>query len=271
VTLPHPILSFWIASLDLNTGVRHTPWGAIVADPRYPRVYEANHASVLHLVPELTLEDIRADLLPALEESRATHEHIEIMDADDHSPAVRDLLSSPGEHDPDVVMIFEGEDPPARPRSSSKIRGEIRVEEVVEPDDSFWKLYRLAPNEYGQPLPDEVLDQMLARVQEVFLPWERFFIAMVEDSIAGMASVLRLVGVAYIDNVVTLPQFRRRGVATALVNRVVAASLEAGASAAFLLAEENGAPQYLYERLGFRVRRRCYGFTRPLRGAASPG
>jgi ribosomal protein S18 acetylase RimI-like enzyme len=268
VTLPDPILSFWTASLDLQATLRPTPWGAIVTDPRYPRVYEANHASVLGLAPDLTLQDIQTELLPALEEAGATHEHIEVMDADDDCPALRHLLATPGEHDPDVVMVYEDEGLPEGRRAWLPGPEGIQVEEVEHPDDSFWKLYRLVPNEYGERLPDEVLDQMLNRVQELFLPWERFFVAVVDGSIAGMVSVLALEGVAYIDNVVTLPRFRRHGIATAGVTRAVSASLDAGAEVVFLLAEENGPPQRLYERLGFRVHRRCYGFTRPLPGRA---
>jgi len=266
VTLPEPILSFWNASLRLHGSVRETSWGSIVTDTRYPRVYEANHASILRPAPKLTLEDVRNELLPALEEAGATHEHIEIMDADDDSPALRELLASPGEHDPDLLMVYEGDGliiqaPPG-----------IGVRELTEPDHGFWEEYRLVPNEYGEPLPDQVLDEMLARVQELFVPsGERFFVGIVEGAIAGMVSVLTLEGVAYIDNVVTLPPFRGRGIATAGVTQAVSVSLEAGADAVFLLAEEGGAPQRLYERMGFVVRRRCYGFTRPLHGATSEG
>jgi ribosomal protein S18 acetylase RimI-like enzyme len=264
MTLPGPILSFWMTSLDLHAAVRRTPWGAIVTDPRYPLVFEANHASVLQRVPGLTLADIRAELLPALGQAGATHEHIEVMDADDDSPSLHDLLASPGEHDPDVVMVYEDEAATGERRAGGHQPVGLRIEEVVRPDEPFWSLYRQVPNEYGERLPEAILDQMLARARELFLPWETFFAATVDGSIASVASVLTLEGVAYIDNVVTLPPFRGRGIASAVVSRAVSASQRAGAELVFLLAEENGAPQRLYERLGFRVHRRCYGFTRPL-------
>lgn len=237
-----------------------------MTDPRYPRVYEANHASVLRLAPELTVEDIRAELLPALEEAGATNEHIEIMDADDDSPALRELLGSPGEHCPDLVMLYEGDGRVAEAPAGTDVR------ELREPDQGFWEEYRLVPNAYGETLPDEVLDEMLGRVQELFVPaGDRFFVATIDEAIAGVVSVLPLEGVAYIDNVVTLPRFRGRGVATAAVTRAVSESLGTGAEAVFLLTEEGAAAQRLYERIGFVGRRRCYGFTRPLHGASSAG
>lgn len=254
-----------MASLGLHDRVVETSWGVVVTDRRYPRVYEANHASVLRRAPDLTVADIRAELLSALEQTGATHEHVEFMDSDDESPALRNLLASPGEHDPDVVMVCEGNGLPI-PKIATPTRGEVNVQEVLKPDETYWELVRAVPNQYGDPLPDDVLDQMLARVRDLFVPaGQRFFLGTVGGTNAGVASVLTLDGVAYVDNVATWPQFRGRGVASATVSTAVHESLRSGAEVVFLLAEEGGAAQRLYERLGFRARRRCYGFTRPLR------
>lgn len=270
MTLPEPILSFWNASLGLQDRVLQTSWGAVATDSRYPRVYEANHASVLHHAPGLAVTDIRAELLPALEQAGATHEHIEFMGADEDSPALRELLASPGEHDADVLMVYEGDRLPLTPGALAEMPEGVGVREVLYSEGPFWELYADVPNQYGHRLPDEVLDQMLDRVEQLFVPaGERFFLGTVNGAGAGVASVLTLQGVAYVDNVVTWPQFRGRGVATATVRTAVRAILEAGAELVFLLAEEGGAPQRLYERLGFRVWRRCFGFTRPLYGRSA--
>jgi ribosomal protein S18 acetylase RimI-like enzyme len=233
-------------------------------------VYEANHASVLAPSPDLALQDIRDELHPALEEVGASHEHIEFMDAADDNPALRELLASSGEQDPHVLMVYEGEHPLGAGRASSNEPTGIRVVEIEQPDESFWERYRSVPNEYGEVLADDVLDQMLARVQEILGPAERFFVGSVNGALAGIVSVLNLEGVACVDNVVTLSAFRGRGVATATVTQAVSARLGAGAKEVFLLAEENSVAQRIYERLGFRVRRRCYSFTRPLlRGSSA--
>jgi ribosomal protein S18 acetylase RimI-like enzyme len=265
VTLPERILSFWNASLGLHDRVHKTSWGAVVTDSRYPSVHEANQASVLHAAPNLTVGEIRAELLPALELVGATDEHIEFMDADDDSPALRELLASPGEHDPDVLMVYEGEGPAFTPRALAEMPQGVEVREVQYSEEPFWELYADVPNQYGDRLPDEVLDQMLDRVEQLFVPaGERFFLGTVNGTGAGVASVLTLEGVAYVDNVVTWPEFRRRGVASAIVSKTVRASLEGDADLVFLLTEEGGAAQRLYQRLGFEVRRRCFGFTRRL-------
>lgn len=231
-----------------------------MTDPRYPRVHEANHASVLRRTPGLTVGEIRAELLPALEETRATDEHIEFMDADDESPALRDLMTSTGERDSHLLMAFDN-----GPSALSDTPPGVEVHEVDKPEEPFWELLRDMPNLYGHRLPDDVLDQMLDRIRDVFVPaGMRFFVGTVNGTEAGVVSVLTLERVAYVDNVVTWPEFRGRGVATATVRATVRGSLGEGAELVFLLAEEGGQPQHLYERLGFRALRRCFACTRPV-------
>ncbi|HEX9236569.1 MAG TPA: GNAT family N-acetyltransferase, partial [Actinomycetota bacterium] len=160
--------------------------------------------------------------------------------------------------DPDVVMTFGGERLP--PTSS-----EVDVVEVPAPDPDFWPWYRDSLSEFGTELSAEVLDQMVERIRQVFLPAGlRWFVGHVEGSRAGYASMLAASGVAYIDNVVTMPGFRRRGVATAAVSAAIEASRAAGDRSIFLLAEADGCPQRLYERLGFRVRATVESYTRLL-------
>ena len=92
----------------------------------------------------------------------------------------------------------------------------------------------------------------------------RFFAGRIDGKIAGFTSLIPRDGAAYVDNVVTLSAYRRRGIASATVTRALAEAEEQGIATVFLLAEENGDPQRLYERLGFRVVSRAMGFTRPL-------
>ena len=102
---------------------------------------------------------------------------------------------------------------------------------------------------------------------EVFVPaGMRFFAGRIGGEIVGFTSLIPRDGAAYVDNVVTLSAHRRRGVASATVTRALAEAEEQGIATVFLLAEENGDPQRLYEKLGFRVVSRAMGFTRPLRG-----
>jgi predicted GNAT family acetyltransferase len=89
----------------------------------------------------------------------------------------------------------------------------------------------------------------------------------VGEEIAGFVGLLSLDGIGYLDSVVTLPSFRRRGVATAGVLHVVRESLDGGDRLVHLLADEDDAPQRLYERLGFRTRARVRSATTKLPSA----
>ena len=74
----------------------------------------------------------------------------------------------------------------------------------------------------------------------------------------------------YVDNVVTLPRFRRRGVASATTGRAVRESLAKGDRLVHLLTAEGGGPVRLYEALGFRARGTVASVTRRLRPDGRP-
>jgi ribosomal protein S18 acetylase RimI-like enzyme len=152
-------------------------------------------------------------------------------------------------------MVFEG---PLPATSAS----EVHVNEVAHPDDAFWPWYRDSLSEFGLELSIDVLDQMVRRTREVFLPAGlRWFVGGIDGEPAGYASLLSLGGVGYLDNVVTMPGFRRRGVAGATVASAVSASRKAGDRHLFLLAEQDGDAQRLYEGLGFRVAAKVESYT----------
>jgi ribosomal protein S18 acetylase RimI-like enzyme len=256
--LPEPVARFWLAAMRGHGRFVPTPWGGVSADARWPEVWEANQASVLRPDPDLTLADIRALLEPLLAEADVPTECVQFLDADRPCRAL-DELTGAGEADDDVVMVFEGPAlPPWRPSNVP-----LPVE-VTEADEAFWRFYRTVPSFYG-PLPDQVLDQMLDRIRTVFAEHLRCFVTRIDGVPAGLASVVVLDGVAEIDNVVTAEAFRGRGIASAGVQACLAAAAEMDVELVFLLAEEDGDPQRLYERLGFRVgaRSRTFALPRP--------
>jgi len=261
VTLPPLLARFWEAMSRAGRSCTQTSWGFVVADPRYPRVWDANHAAVLTPDEHTAIGEIRAELHPALRWAGAPTEHVELWALPPDAPlrAELDLISSP--LPADVDMVFEGgvaslDDPPLQ---------DIEVRDAAEFTSNFLDWYRSMRTEFGQKLPDEVLDQMLARDLDVFFPaGMRLFVAWHDGQPVGYTSLLSLAGVGYLDGVVTMPAFRGRGVATATVTAAVRASVAAGDEAVHLLAEEHGRARALYERLGFRVRARVESLTRPL-------
>src|SRR5436305_4389069 len=69
-------------------------------------------------------------------------------------------------------------------------------------------------------------------------------------------------GVAQIDEVTTVQQYRRRGLARAVVVGALRAALEGGAELVFLVADESDWPMRWYQRLGFEPVGRRYELIR---------
>jgi ribosomal protein S18 acetylase RimI-like enzyme len=262
-TLPDDVRRFSYASAEAGERHTRTHWGVVQTDSRYPRIFDANNATVLERRPGLTAAEIRRDLLPALQASGATVEHVEFWETSVRSSAFSQLAGTGDERQrgDDVVMVWEGAREGAQPRS-------VTVDVIGDPDQAFWPWYRESLTEFGGRLDDEVLDQLVARVRDVFLPYGmHWFVGLVDGERAGYTSLVSLDGVGYIDNVVTFPDFRRRGVASATVLAAIERSRAAGNRSLFLLAERGQAPQLLYERLGFRVRGVVESFTRHVQEA----
>ncbi len=258
--LPDELLPFWYER-DATEDARRTPWGMVYADPRFPLIYDANRASVLEEVSDLSLDEVRKDLVPALEWAGSPHEHIEFW-AGHNTAAVDEIRAEGAEEKHDVVMVLEKAPPPS-PADEPEVR------EIGDLDDEFLQWYRASRDDFGEETdytPD-VVDQLFRRDVEVFVPrGVRFFVGYVDGAKAGLAGLQSLEGAGYISTLVTMPEFQRRGVASALVRRVVEESQSSGDKVVHLLAEANGAPQRLYERLGFRVVSTVVSFTHPRRG-----
>jgi ribosomal protein S18 acetylase RimI-like enzyme len=229
-------------------------------DERFPDLWDANNATVLEPSPSITVSEIRDALLEPVRQVGAPTEHIEFWETSAASPALRELRVAGQQRTPDVVMTFGGGNRPELGELTA-----VHVEEVTSPGVDFLSWYRSTLNEFGTQLSEAVLDQLVRRAVDVFLPaGMRWFVATLGDRRAGYTSLVSLDGVGYLDNVVTMPAFRKRGVATATVSRAVDAGRDSGDRAIFLLAEEGGGPQRLYERLGFRTTSRVESFTRPI-------
>lgn len=266
MTLPAPLDRFWEAMARTNPVCEATAWGYLVADPRFPIVWDANHAAVLDAGDALGADELRDVARAFLRREGAAHEHIELWGLPTRSRLRDELRDRLGRDLPrDLLMAFEG-DPAALPGPAEG----IRIDEVTRPDHRLGEWLRRSRNEFGDGLSDAVLDQLVGRDLAVFRPLGlRWFVATVGTELAGYTSLVSLAGVGYLDGVVTMPAFRRRGVASSTVAAAVRASVDAGDELVHLLAEGDGGPRRLYEGLGFRARAVVESFTAPLEGAAA--
>jgi ribosomal protein S18 acetylase RimI-like enzyme len=111
---------------------------------------------------------------------------------------------------------------------------------------------------------DEVLVQQILehhrRLAEA-LP-TRLFAAEADGRHVAYAELYSEKGVGQVEDVVTLPGYRGRGLARALVLRAVEVSRSDGNELTFLVSDADDWPQRLYERLGFETIGRYARFLR---------
>jgi ribosomal protein S18 acetylase RimI-like enzyme len=91
----------------------------------------------------------------------------------------------------------------------------------------------------------------------------RHFAALVGSDVVSAADLYSDGRTAQVEDVATLPDFRNRGLASAVVLRAVAEALAAGHDFVFLIADDGDWPAELYARLGFAPLGRKWVFLRP--------
>ena len=91
----------------------------------------------------------------------------------------------------------------------------------------------------------------------------RYLAARVDGRIASYCELFSHAGTSQIESVMTLEQFRGRGLAKTIVTRALAESRAAGHDFTFLVAGADDWPKELYRKLGFDEVGREYEFVRP--------
>ena len=91
----------------------------------------------------------------------------------------------------------------------------------------------------------------------------RFFVGAADGVDACITTLYSDGAVAQIEDVATLRDYRRRGLARATVTMAIDAALEMRHELVFIVADDEDWPKDLYERLGFDPVGRACAFTRP--------
>ncbi len=104
---------------------------------------------------------------------------------------------------------------------------------------------------------------------EAFLGGTRFFVAVCGNKVLGYIGISCILDEGYITNVAVLPNYRKKGVGTALLKKVFGLARELSLSFVSLeVRESNNSAISLYEKLGFKEEGRRKNFYRePLENA----
>jgi ribosomal protein S18 acetylase RimI-like enzyme len=217
---------------------------AIISDS-VPDVYDANYLSVE--VPAVGADDLAAEAAQALE----TSHHVRVF-VEDGSVGLADDFAELGfERSSHLVLEHRTE---ADRRVDTKTIREVTLGDVLPPrTDATLR----------EPWGDADIAEQLHRARRLVtqaVP-TRFFAALVDDAIAGWCELRRHGGVAQIEDVEVLEEYRDHGLGRALVQHALDEGLRAG-DLVYLEALADDWPRELYAKLGFVVVGRRDVYTR---------
>jgi ribosomal protein S18 acetylase RimI-like enzyme len=236
------------------TRVQPSAGGFAVRHHRYPASYQHNQLYVLEPV-ELPALLADADRLLA----DAGHREVTVLD-DAIGLELAPGLTAAGYVQGRLTAMIAA----AEPTTSIEIRVQsISAEELRPVLTGNWR--RTLPN-----LGEDELRQLVDRsaATEAACQLTRLGVC-IEGAVAAWCELYEIGPTAQIENVVTLPEWRNRGFARALMAEAARRAGRSGCDLVFLLADLDDWPRHLYHRLGFREVGRSHVFARD--GSARAG
>jgi len=222
--------------------IEEFPWGELVVTPSLSRVYDANFAIVSRW--DGSAGDLETEMQRVQAAAGFAHRKTVIPRRATAEP-LWDAIERQGWDFAGRYVLMAHRRPADRAADPGV--------EVVGVGDVDWAQGRGAILETeGHGSDPEVarqlleLDRRLAHSMDV-----RHLAGVVDGKVVSYAGLYLEDGVAQIEDVATLPSFRNRGLARAVVLHAVEEAYRAGAQLVFLVADEADWPRKLYERLGF--------------------
>jgi GNAT superfamily N-acetyltransferase len=226
------------------------PFGEAFLSPALPRAYVLNS---LHVDAELDADRLVAaldDLYPSYLHRRAVVARFDIGAR--LAPALRRrrwLVER------DVYMTLQ------RERDRAAAPGLAREADVATLQAAEAATIREEP--YGRD--EDVVRQLVAMRAALAdaVPTARFFVGAADGVDAAVTTLYSDGVVAQVEDVATLRDYRRRGLARATVSAAIDAAVEMGHELVFIVADDEDWPKDLYGRIGFDPVGRAWSFTRP--------
>jgi GNAT superfamily N-acetyltransferase len=229
-----------------------TPHGWMARNRATPRVRDANFAAELRAESPAEIDEVLGEIERAFDgfEHRcvrwdpATPAPLEARLALDGWRVRSDILT----------LVLEG---PLRARAATAAAIEIRPATTPADWQALEDLHWLDHQEevdkkLRDPLDRELTGQLVA-TKLGKAPAVQYFIARVDGTDCGFfSSWPGTEGLGIVEDLYTRPEFRGRGVATALIATCIADARRRGASAILIEAMADDTPKHIYAGMGFR-------------------
>lgn len=218
-----------------------TDWGRIYLTPSLPLVWDASLIELQAVglaLAEMELAD------RAMDGHGFEHRTVVVADEADGRRLAAELAAAPGwSAERTLYMAWEEDRVERRPQATAR---EAPLREIASLRGELIESW-LRPGE-----PQETVAQLLERDRRLGeFAGDRWFVAPDAGEPAAACRLLRVDGVAQVEDVGTLPRARRRGLAQAVVLAAVAAARNDGADPIVIAADADDWPHRLYAELGF--------------------
>jgi GNAT superfamily N-acetyltransferase len=230
----------------LGQKVRQLDFARIVADPAHPNVWDTNHADCITAATrsqiDAVLESLEVDLV---------HSDWRVVHTDPQTPEpflARLAFDGFQEQAAIIQMVLKGR---VRAESAKNLQ-------LVSTDGDWTALCELVRYDHSEGLrlgdavqSHELTDGIVAGYKSRS-PACQFYLAYVDEQPVGYGScALGPAGAAIIEDLFTLPKFRRRGIASGMIAAFGDQLNDAGCATIFLGALVGQNARFLYSKLGF--------------------
>jgi ribosomal protein S18 acetylase RimI-like enzyme len=224
------------------------PFGEAFVDTRLPRAHVLNS---LHVDAEVDPDQ----LVAALDDLYAGYGHrrADVEAVDTGARLAPELRRRRWQVARNVVMALR------RPRDRDGDRSLAREVDAATHREADAATLRSEP--YGR---DEEVVRQLVDMRTAFaaaIPVTRWFVGAADGVDAAVTTLFSDGRVAQIEDVVTLRDYRRRGLARAALTLALDAAIDMGHELVFLVADADDWPKDLYSQLGFDPVGEIWGFT----------
>ncbi len=235
------------ANLALGHEVWRTPYATFVRNLSYPIIYDANHATGVTASSPDEIEELLA--LAEREFEGCYHRRFEV---DFRTPPafVARLALEGYERDDALVMMLDGDLAGRPPEHDVRpVRTEADWADYAMLKELDWLDFTQRDSRPHEP----EVGSALTAVNRAKQPPVQYWIACADGRPAAFFNSWEGIdGIGQVEDLFTHPDYRHRGLATALIHRCVADCRRKGAGPVIIAANPNDTPKRMYAAMGFR-------------------
>lgn len=235
-----------------STRTEPTAFGTAFLNLDFPRRYDSNFVWVERPLDGVAADALAADADRVLGEHGFEHRKL-YVDDDAHGARLAAAFLELGWSAERLLIMAQARELEGRPEVTVAEMGFVEARPFLE------TVLRRQPYADSEETVRQLVDVRAVIEREAAA---RFFVANADGRPASVCELYVLGGVAQIEDVNTLEEFRGRGLASAVVIAAARSARERGCDVVFLIADDADWPKDLYSRLGFDPVGRFWSFVR---------